>query len=312
MRSPRQRPLAAHHVTSQPLARVVVGIDFSEVSLATAQWVGRHLAREATLTLVHVIADPLLPNVLRLQAGGSGASDGPFQARMQSLRGALRGLAAVVGGAETRVEVRVGDPALQLAAYADIVGADLVVVGGSSAFHAAPRGDTATTDRLLRHLARPGLVVRNVSARPGTVVAAIADNTEESVLALAQSVASPCSARVGTIRVPSETRIPSLETGRHPHADDPVASERAQRVIDAAGALRADIIVIARDEPAPGVDDDVARLVARTATCSVLIVPQSAAPGFSCVPSRPWPGGFRRTPTTRRDATRSSPAHRET
>ena len=149
-------------VTARPLDRIVVGVDFSEVSLAAAQWVGRHLARDAALTLVHVVEPPPLPNVSRLHSARMPDLESRLQGRIESLRGALHGLSTVVGGTGTRVEVRVGDPALQLAAYADMVAADLVVVGGNAVSRTAPRHETATTHRLLRRLARPGLVARNV------------------------------------------------------------------------------------------------------------------------------------------------------
>jgi len=52
-------------------------------------------------------------------------------------------MAAVIGGANNGIEVRVGDPALQLAACAELVDADLVVVGGTAGFHAALADDVA-------------------------------------------------------------------------------------------------------------------------------------------------------------------------
>jgi len=73
------------------LERIIIGVDFTEMSLAAAQWVGRHLARDASVTLVHVIADPLLPNALRLRSGRVEDAGGPFRSRVESLRGALRG-----------------------------------------------------------------------------------------------------------------------------------------------------------------------------------------------------------------------------
>ena len=126
-----------HDLTARPLDRIVVGVDFSEVSLAAAQWVGRHLARDAALTLVHVIEPPPKPNVSRLRSAPMPDPESRLRARIESLRGALHGLSGVVGGTDTRIEVRVGDPVVQLAAYADLVEADLVVVGGNVVSRAA-------------------------------------------------------------------------------------------------------------------------------------------------------------------------------
>lgn len=274
-----------HDATARPLDRIVVGVDFSEVSLAAAQWVGRHLARDATLTLVHVVEPPPLPNALRLHSARIPDLESRLQARVESLRGALHGLSGVVGGIRTRVEVRVGDPALQLAAYADMVEADLVVVGGNAVSRAAPRHETATTDRLLRRLARPGLVARNVRAAPTTVLAALAGDVAVPVVTVAQMVAAPCAARVATLRLADRTSVGSLARGEHPTREtrilvetrDAVAKrEQVRMIIDVARKLRADVIVIGSHVSATEDDDDVARMLARTANCSVLVVPHPA------------------------------------
>ena len=269
-------------VTARPLDRIVVGVDFSEVSLAAAQWAGRHLARDAALTLVHVIEPPLLPNEFRLHSGRIPGRESRLQARTDALRGALHGLSGVVGGARTRVEVRVGDPALELAAYADMVEADLVVIGGRAVSPAAPRHETATTDRLLRRLARPALVARSAQAAPTTVLAALADDVAVSVIAAAQMIAAPCAARVATLRLADATSVGSLARVEHPtratsilgEPHDVVAKRQQVRmIVDVARKLRADVIVIGRHVSGTEDDDDAARMLARTANCSVLVVP---------------------------------------
>jgi nucleotide-binding universal stress UspA family protein len=274
-----------HDATARPLDRIVVGVDFSEVSLAAAQWVGRHLARDAALTLVHVVEPPPLPNVLRLRSARMPDLESRLQARVESLRGALHGLSGVVGGTRTRVEVRVGDPALQLAAYADMVEADLVVIGGNAVSRAAPRHETATTDRLLRRLARPGLVARDVRAAPTTVLAALAGDVAVPVLTVAQMVAAPCAARVATLRLADRTSVGSFTGVEHPTREtsilletrDAVAKrEQVRMIIDVARKLRADVIVIGSHVSATEDEDDVARMLARTANCSVLVVPHPA------------------------------------
>ena len=272
-------------VTARPLDRIVVGVDFSEVSLAAAQWVGRHLARDAALTLVHVIEPPPAPNVLRLRSARMPDPESRLRARIESLRGALHGLSGVVGGTDTRVEVRVGDPALQLAAYADLVEADLVVIGGKAVSRAAPRHETATTDRLLRQLARPGLVACNAQAAPTTVLAALADDVAVPVLTVARMVAAPCAARVATLRLADRTSVGSLARVEHPTRQtsilggtrDAVATrEQVRMIIDVARRLRADVIVIGGHVSATEDDDDAAHMLARTANCSVLVVPHPA------------------------------------
>lgn len=213
MRQPYQNDLETRDGASLQLDRIVVGIDFTEPSLAVARWVGRNLARTAELTLVHVTPMRLIPNVSRIRSNPLVAPDSRSGDRLRSLHGALRGLASMIGGTRAAVEVRVGDPATQLAAYANLVDPDLVVVGGSTAYHVAPRHETATTERLLRRISRPVLIARSVHAAPTTVLAAVADDVGTSpVLAAARMLARPCAARVATLPV---TRRRSAACGDH-------------------------------------------------------------------------------------------------
>ena len=276
MRPSPQPDLRWPAVTARPPDRIVVGVDFTEGSLAAAQWAARHLGRDATLTLVHVVAPPRTPNVRGLRPDRMPDPQRRLQARMESMSGALHGLARVIGRTSTEVEVRVGDPVVQLPAYAKTVDADLLVVGGNDVFHAAPRRETATTDRLLRQLACPGLVVRNIQSPVSSVLVVVADDAA-SVLAVARMVASPSAAPVVTLRL--------AETGPARKADvwstrcDRVANAEQVRMIhDVAREVRASVIVIGSQASPTDDDDDVARLVARTSDCSVLVVPQGAGP----------------------------------
>ena len=270
--------------TARQLDRIVVGVDFSEVSLAAAQWVGRHLARDAALTLVHVLELPPLPNALGLRAARMPDPESRLRAPIESLRGALHGLSGVVGGTDTRVEVRVGDAALQLAAYADLVEADLVVVGGNGVSRGAPRHETATTDRLLRHLARPALVARNTQAAPTTVLAALADDVAVPVLTVARMVAASCAARVTELRLADRTSVGSVARVEHPlrqtsilveTGDAVMKREQVRTIVDVARKAHADVIVVGSSVCATENDDDVAHMLARTASCSVLVVPHA-------------------------------------
>lgn len=294
--SPPQEPQGANTTVRLP-NRVVVGVDFSEVSLATAQWVARHLGLYATLTLVHVVNDPLLPNVSQRRSRQQNA-EGLFRTRLRSLRGALRGLADVVGGQNTEIQLRVGDPALQLASYADIVDADLVVVGGNSNFHAAPRHETATTDRLLRHLTQAALVVRNRPVPPKSVLAVFTPDVAAPVLDFAHLVAIPSKAHVTTLRLSGGRGSRSLKAAdssvlhmaaRGGTKDSMLPNEQVRMILDVARAQRAEVIAIGSSAAARGVDDDIARVLARTAACSVLVVPQSARTRRdSSVPMTRW------------------------
>ena len=276
MRLSPQHDLITPDLSARSLDRIVVGIDFSEVSLGAAQWVGRHLARNATLTLVHVIPPPPVPNALRLRPDQVANLESRLRVRMQSMRGALHGLAGVIGGTSAGVEVRVGDPAVQLSAYANMVDADLLVVGGNSEFHVAPRHETATTDRLLRRLARPGLVARNVQSAPKTVLVALTHDAAASVLDVARMVAAPSGARVVPLRLAE--RGAGKDASVSVTFRDAAANEQVRMIVDVARELRADVIVIGSHASATSDDDDIARLLARTANCSVLVVPHPTVP----------------------------------
>ena len=289
MRLPDQHDLGTLDAPVRRLGRVVVGVDFTESSLAVAQWVGRHLAPAAELLLVHVTPIALMPNVSRAGSNRLAIVDGRSSDRVRSLRGALRGLASLIVGTRTAVDVRVGDPATQLAAYANMVDADLVVVAGSTTYHVAPHDEAATTHQLLRCVGRPVLVARNVHATPTTVLAVVADDRDASpVLAAAGMVATACAGRVARLRVTTQAATES--TGRLEHrlraTDDSPATfnpaaaeaERVQVILDAARELRAEIVAVGtRTPPGETMNDDgnvAAHMLVRTTSCSVLVVPE--------------------------------------
>jgi nucleotide-binding universal stress UspA family protein len=274
MRLPHHDDLETRERPSRRLDRIVVGVDFSEPSLAAAQWVGRYVAPAAEILLVHVTPVALMPNVARAGSDRLLAVDGHTSDRVRSLRGALRGLASLIGGARTSVEVRVGDPATQLAAYANSVDADLVVVAGSTKYHVAPRWETATIEQVVRCIDRPLLIARNVHAAPKTVLAVVADDEDAwPVLTAAQMVATPSAARVASFRMTPKPAIGSA--------------------LDAAAEVRADIIAVGSHAPAwETVRDDsdvAAQMLVRTARCSVLVVPD-----FTRVHLPPPDAGVRR------------------
>ena len=136
---------------------ILVGVDGSEASAQAAEMAGWLAADlDAKLTVVFVRQLPTVP-----------AS--PFGVTMDldtywedQERAASSRAADVLGGLDVawRLEVRTGDPAVQLELSADENGADLVVVGarGHSVAHRLLLGSVST--RLLHHARRPVLVVR--------------------------------------------------------------------------------------------------------------------------------------------------------
>ena len=136
---------------------ILVGVDGSDASAQAAEMAGRLAADlDAKLTVVFVrqlLAVPVSPFDVPMDH----TSYWEAQERVASSRAAdvLEKL-----GVAWRLEVRTGDPAVQLELGADESGADLVVVGalGHSVAHRLLLGSVST--RLLHHARRPVLVVR--------------------------------------------------------------------------------------------------------------------------------------------------------
>src|SRR4051812_16437272 len=101
--------------------KIVVGVDFSDASLAGARWVADHLAPQAELLVVHVVPIPSAPIYLREYV------ESTIQQRTNStqrLYTALRGFAGLLGAERVRVGIRTGVPWTELARVADEVDAD--------------------------------------------------------------------------------------------------------------------------------------------------------------------------------------------
>lgn len=136
---------------------IVVGVDGSDASARAADMAGRlALDLDAKLTVVFVRQLPAVapsPFAMTMDLDNYWSD----QERLASSRaaGVLDGL-----GAAWRLEVRTGDPAVQLERAAEENGADLVVVGarGHSVARRLLLGSVST--RLLHHAHRPVLVVR--------------------------------------------------------------------------------------------------------------------------------------------------------
>jgi nucleotide-binding universal stress UspA family protein len=126
------------------------------------------------------------------------------------------------------------------------------------------------------------------------VLAALDGDGAASVLAVARMVAAPCAAGVATLRLADAAEVGSLErrerlrreTSIRAKTPDAVAKrEQVRTIIDVARKVRAEVIVIGSHVSATADNDDAARLLARTANCSVLVVPNRAEPR----PQRPLP-----------------------
>lgn len=287
MRLPLGDELEKRGGASRGTRRVVVAVDFSPPSLANAAWAARHFAASAELTFVHVTPDRRVPNVGHERTGWRQARRAVTDARERNLRGALYGLASIGGDARIDVEVRAGDPAAELAAFADAVGADLIVTGPTATSPLLPSEEAATTERLLRRTVRPVLIARG--AQPSmaeTVLAAIGGDADAPVvLGAARMIADPRDGRVAVLHVDSEPSMALAAIDSWLHAADiprarsvsvTAAGDVVRAIRRAARDLKAGVVAVGvRAHPRETVEHrrEIARSLVKTATKSVLVVP---------------------------------------
>jgi nucleotide-binding universal stress UspA family protein len=154
------------------LDTVVIGIDFSAASVATAQWVAASFAAGAELVLVHVI-EPLPRSAFLVVDTPADLVETEARAEAENqLKEVARAL-----GRGTRMEVRVGRASTAIAQLASDCGADLIVVGahGAGARESLWLGTTA--DTLVRSADVPVLVGARSSGAGHTRVIASVDST---------------------------------------------------------------------------------------------------------------------------------------
>jgi nucleotide-binding universal stress UspA family protein len=180
--------------------KIVIGVDFSDASLAGARWVATHLAPQAELFVVHVVPIPSAPIYLREYV------ESTIHQRMNSaerLYTALRGFAGLLGAPRVRVGIRTGVPWTELARVAHEVKADLICVGRGHKRQGSSRFGATTPQRLIAIAKVPVLVIPQVVVRrPLRVLAALsARDGEEPVTAVAEALASAWASRLETVHV---------------------------------------------------------------------------------------------------------------
>lgn len=154
--------------------RAVVGVDFSEPSIAAARWTARDIAPGAQLVLAHAIHVPEPPAFLR---GRYPSRDQLVQLARDGAEQRLRQLASTIATGLIWTEVRVGAPDEVLAGVASEYGADLIVVGrhGDQPGLRGRLGSTA--ERVLARGDRPVLVVSGEPrGTPQRILAAVDDS----------------------------------------------------------------------------------------------------------------------------------------
>lgn len=173
------------------LARIVIGMDFSVGAVAAARWTARELAPAAELVLVYCGAPR--GDVLPLPRGAA-------TARLQTLT-------ADLAPALVRVAVRTGDPADGLAAMAEEVEADLIVIGP----HGAPAGSDeigSTAERLVRRSRVPVLLAAGgLRGRPHRVLVPLAaDDVSPAVLEWTRVLEAPSGVKIAVVHLADEAR----------------------------------------------------------------------------------------------------------
>ena len=190
------------------IEKVVVGMDFSAPAVAGARWLAKHVAPAAELVLVHAIDVPTPPPFVRDALPP--AADIETAAR-DFAETRLRELASSLPAATVRIEIRVGRPHDVLAAVAEEVGADLVLVG--------PHGERprpwkllgTSAERLVRTSPVPVLVAIDArDAAPRRLLAPVDDaDITLHVLDWARRVAESFDGEVTVLHV--------LDGGEHSH-----------------------------------------------------------------------------------------------
>lgn len=292
--------------------RVLVAVDFSTPSLAAARWVARHLAPDAEIVLAHVLPVPNAPAFLRAHLR---APDQFVEAVSAPMRGGLEGLAEALGGdRRVQVELRVGEPAEELAALAAAHEVELICVG-----RPRHRGDTVklgrnTVDRLLRQTTTPLLQATGpLEGPPANILAAVDGGTASGqVLGAGWALAARLEARLTALHVLDEdvrAYVRAMEVAIGAAADARGAEEAlwtttsewltealesagaragrfeavvrngdpGQEVLGAVRQLGADMIVLGRngdDALSTHAVGSTTRLVLRAAPCPVLVIPE--------------------------------------
>ncbi len=196
------------------LKKIIIGIDFSDASLAGARWVAEHLAPQAELLLVHVVPLPRPPLYLHEHIASTIDQRSRLVPRLYT---ALRGFADLLGNDRARVGIRTGVPWAAISHVADEVKADLICIGRGNKRKGSSRFGATTPQRLLGVSRVPVLVIpQGVVAKPHRVLAAVSGRRGgERVMRVANSLATEWGLRLKAVHVvePDVRQDSRLSTG---------------------------------------------------------------------------------------------------
>jgi len=179
--------------------KIVVGLDFTDASLAAARWVAT-FAPDAEIVLAHVVREPRIPSYVRSQMPSTLESKASVPS---GVRGGLRALANLIGGDRVRFDVLAGDPPTALAQLANQESADLLCLGRGRRRRGSARFGGTTAQRLLVRTRVPTLVVPALHPRmPIRILAAVDDRRGgESVFDVSCGLGASGEACVETLHI---------------------------------------------------------------------------------------------------------------
>lgn len=158
------------------IKRAVIGVDFTDPAINAERWAASYLAPGAELVLVHVLEVPETPGFLRRRYEPAPQL---IEAARAGAEKRLREVSLTFGERRHWLEVRVGDPAAQIADVAREYGADLIIVGkhGVNVGRWGRLGTTA--ERLVRQAPVPVLLAFGASGGvPRQILVALDDGPD--------------------------------------------------------------------------------------------------------------------------------------
>lgn len=167
--------------------RIVIVVDFSEHSIAAAQWIARRFAPRAELVFVHVLELPP-PPAFWSRRRWLRAYD--IETRRTGATARLRQLGAQIGSACIGEEVRIGRPEDAVLRVAGELEADLIVIGSHGERAGIWNRFGSTAERILGGAEVPVLIAHGAPrAMPRVLLAAVDDSpTTDQVIAFASAL----------------------------------------------------------------------------------------------------------------------------
>lgn len=211
------------------LDRVVIGIDFSETSIAAAHWAVRRFAPGAEVVLVHVVSVPEPPRFLR---GRFPPPDTLLSTARAGAETRLREMSKSLGAERIWLEIRAGEACEQLAEVAATYEADVIVAGRHGERPGLWGHIGSTAEMLVRSSKVPVLLATGVrDAKARHILVAIDDSgVAASAAAWARYLAARDEARVTALHVVSTAILGGVlaaagGSGRHEAGEDETRTE---------------------------------------------------------------------------------------